>query len=296
MPTRVTASAAGYGSVHRAVDARGSSVVLELDRAVHLRGELMTSSGESLAFSRVVAMTSSFVDVVATTDASGRFELPEINLENDVAVVGAKGVATTVERKFALAPGEELDLGDLEWPQKGSIRGRVVDARGAPRIGTVVSAHRGSVVEDPIGATYNFTRENGEFELRGLDDVDYELMLESSFDAQSILHLIAGVVRPGEGSEEFVYDFRGGISGRAIAEDGTPLARADIRLIKGTLSDESVYTDLDGRFEMRFPYRGEVELCVVPYDVENRNWRWSERFDAGRFTIGDERELVLRRR
>lgn len=395
--TSVRVRAAGFGSVQRMFGRSAGSEaerVIALDRAAHLRGELMTPAGRPLTHARVVALGSGSDRVVAATDAAGRFELPELNPENDfvllcfapgrelrfVAVptevlhsgkmqlgrfalapasrivgrvvdehgapcahawfsfapwadadgnapdplvarratrtvfvdglgrfvaddlsagtyntaIGGKGVATSLERMLTLAPGEELDLGELVWPQKHSIRGRVVDARGVPRIGVTVSAHRGSVGDDWGGATYGFTLEGGVFELRGLDDADYELRLSGAFDVEALRDLVTDVVRPGEPARTFVYDVAARLAGRALARDDTPLANAQVWLVKGTRSDECSYTDSDGRFDLRFPYLGEVELRVVPYDAVKGEWPWTASFDAGRFTLGDERKVDLR--
>lgn len=395
-PTRVSVRAPGFGTVSRRLGppTPGAEFAIELERAVELHGELMSSSGRPLAHARVVAISSGFQHVVAESDAVGRFELPELNPANDFALlcsapgfalrfvavpmetlhagrmqlgrfavepasrligrvvdergapcphawfslgpwpdaegnepdplvarhamrsisvdglgrfvlddlsagtynttVGGKGVATSLERLVTLAPGEEVDLGALVWPQKLSIRGRVVDARGDPRIGVTVSAHRGSVSDDWVGATYGFTLEDGEFEMRGLDDAAYELRLTGAFGVEALRDLVTVVVRPGEPARTFVYDVAARLAGRALARDGTPLANAQVWLVKGTQSDECIYTDRAGRFDLRFPYLGEVELRVVPYDAVKGDWPWTSSFDAGRFTLGDERELVLR--
>ena len=129
--------------------------------------------------------------------------------------------------------------------QGASIRGEVVDARGAPVAGASVSVL-------PRLAESVTADAQGHFEIRALKP-GRPFLLEARHPGYDQRERVQA--SPGEGSVKLVMEARGLFRGRVVASDGAPVRR--FRL------DEHDVSSADGRFEVALPLAGDRVIVSV---------------------------------
>jgi len=208
----------------------------------------------------------------AFTDAEGRFAWPGVDPGRYRVQVGADGYAPWYVLGHAVgASGDDESPGlEIALDRGLTVRGRVVDADGAPIVGAeVLSEHDAAFGVLPLGIVgpipeiggRTLTRADGRFELSGLSTGQPEHSLRASHPERG-----AGWARVDSsesdsdpsstlGEVEIVVARAGSIAGRVAADDGT--AKVGSRIIASyvghvepCLSFGADLTDAEGRYRI----------------------------------------------
>jgi hypothetical protein len=292
---RISASLAGYAPRAEPAPPASSAaleIVLAHPEAVDglVRGVVLDPSGARAQGARVSAGAE-----IALTDERGEFRL-------DVRIEGTR------ERIVALLPGllpatfepERDPGGRLLWPsdvvlQLGgkapTIRGRVVDAEGAPIGGAKVwlkdPTSFGSSAEARLTAegllrgddrfwSFVTTEADGSFSLAGVLARPYRL---EAVDPRTLAGAVSEPVAPGDPLVELrlpTRDVHEKVAGRVVTHAGAPIPRVGVRLVRITFElqhengtdneseqGESVVTGDDGAFEFRnVPRKGILVIAT----------------------------------
>lgn len=238
-------------------------VVEVVDRAATpVPGATVTLAGASSGERAMAPVQSTY-----TTDGEGRATV--------AAWRGAMVEATHPERGrgrrrigFRRAAEEEVVQITLGEGAEGvtsdaSLSGVVVDGRGAPIEGAVVSAYRQARGLHPSGQ--GTSDPDGRFTVEGLDEGPH--MLVAHHPAYQRARI--GGVQTGSDAARVVMQDGGAITGRVVDSEGQPVPAATVlarvragRLMRRSVSSVTTY-DADGRFEMTGVPEGDFELVAT---------------------------------
>ncbi len=206
------------------------------------------------------------------------------------------GVATRSERWNELPAGETKDLGDLRFERGTLLRGRVIDADGAPlgqvqvRVTAVVGQRADSSVEQWCDGR---TKVDGAFVCRwALAAGEYDLDIDGR-----VIERNARVTLLGDGADQVIdvvvkkLDAAEAISGVIVDQDGAPVSGA---MIFPSLDGNGrlITSDREGRFRVQRPEEqapGQITLHVQSDGYEPR--AETEAYAWGRTDV----RLVLRK-
>lgn len=208
--------------------------------------------------------------------ADGSFTLPCPNHGEFVVEARADGYAPCFSERFNIVYGQELTGVVVQMTQGGTIRGRIVDARGEPVPNARIKTHDTEYVDDPfwrsVGefpsqATVAETRsgETGDFEVAGLSPATYQIDVRHAEYAQLVLRDV--VVQ--EAQVEDVGDVRvsqgASIGGTVVGPAGKGLPGALVQLQLEASATEygamySTRTDAQGGYEFRHVPPGSYDI------------------------------------
>jgi len=291
----LTFEAAGHARHEVAVEAIGPEGAVRdvaLEPGSTARGRLVDPQGAPVAGAWVAAASQSRTDRLVRrdarttrSDAEGRFELPHLRPDLcHTLIVRAPDLAVAV---FDLpAPWEgTLDLGTLPLELRTLVSGRVVDARGNPLEGIVVTPWIEPRERDRLGPTeegdgyveelgsrvQTMTDRSGRFVLDGLPSGEWYLSASRkgwATSGEADFTLAAGERRT---DVEIVVETGLPIAGVAVDARGTPVPAAAISvLVAGTTNRVTyAYTDAAGRFFLN-------GIAPGTYRIEGSPHAWAE--------------------
>jgi protocatechuate 3,4-dioxygenase beta subunit len=141
----INVAAAGYGGLKRAVEAGAENVVLALQPAGTITGQVVDERGTAVEAFRVSAQ----LQREATVDffgfhsqefegSGGRFTFEDVAEGAYRVEASAQGKQSGFVKDVAVKPGATIDAGRIRLETGGVITGVVVDTRGAPVAGATV--------------------------------------------------------------------------------------------------------------------------------------------------------------
>ena len=119
-------------------------------------------------------------------DEDGRFTMKDPQLGTFAVVIVGNGFARRVVENVHITSGQVTDLGDITVDHGESVRGRVVDERGAPVPGATVAVRSSHGSSDPglvgimRGEVTAQADDRGYYELSGLPEASDERQIEAS--------------------------------------------------------------------------------------------------------------------
>lgn len=270
----------------RATDVDG--LVVELAPGWRARGRVLDADGRPLEGAYVAACAYSYRANAsdwrgARTGRDGRFALEDLRRDVRYTLfVRASGRGASSYFFPSVAPDVEvLDLEDVRLAPEASIRGTVVDDRGAPIANVGVElrganadrgrwndGERAEVSDTYLDVRERRTDDRGRFTFDELAPGEYTLAYSSDqgrFVEGETLHVAAGEEKSGV---KLVVARGSSIAGRVVDDEGRPLAQARVSVssFEGlTEQPERVRTDEDGRFEIT-GLTGSTYLVEVVFD------------------------------
>lgn len=241
----LTASAEGFRPASTTLAARDEEIVLVLEPLTLVTGQVVSSAGVPLPEVQVLARGAS--RGVATSDAFGAFRL-ELEGPGPVTLMAHHSLHGAGEVSVE-APASEVRL---ELSALGSIRARLVDARGAP----VAGARAGAWLEEVHKRNESFSTDStsgddGVLVLAGLEAGSYRVRFSARGFRPAERPNVA-VPERGEvdlGNVELELGER--IAGTVLDPDGKPAAGAFVHPRgRGSRAGEGVAVGPDGAFEI----------------------------------------------
>lgn len=188
-----------------------------------------------------------------STGADGRYRLENLPAGRLDLVAEADGYLAA-SRALELEEGAHLEAGDLELGSGLSIAGQVVDERGAPLRGAMVSVYGAAA-----GGGSGTTSPEGRFEVRGLGPGVYTLQAW----AEGFANRVVEGVSAGDLSVHLVLGRNGRIEGQLLAAGGRPeTAFSFVLRSEGYTYSAPADAAHDGRFVLAEVPPGVYELEV----------------------------------
>ncbi|MCC6490141.1 MAG: sigma-70 family RNA polymerase sigma factor, partial [Candidatus Hydrogenedentes bacterium] len=179
------------------------------------------------------------LDNSGTTDAKGNFKISSLPAAEFAVIVtpkGTNGFSTSEEYlRVVLAEGEQREGLEIVYGEKGglAIAGRVVNSKGEP-----VSGARVQCFADSLENAY--TDREGFFQVTGLEDKSYTLMVEHQDYSRTHQSLMAGTM-----DAAIILKGTGHLAGRVLrADTGEPLRPYTLAYLMGAAQafDEMLYS------------------------------------------------------
>lgn len=171
------------------------STRLVLDSAAAVGGRVLVGAGDRACPEAQLFLTAAGFEASALTDGEGRYRLegvpPGTFLLQAICSLAQR---TPASRQISVGSEDLVDV-ELRVEQGGSLRGRVVDARGQPVAGRNVLVVPVGTLETGGGAAR--TDAHGEFEVSGLVPGEYRAQLEHA----PLVSQTVRVVHEGRGAE-----------------------------------------------------------------------------------------------
>jgi uncharacterized GH25 family protein len=194
----------------------------------------------------------------ASADTEGAFRVERVLSGTYTIIAGARTDYVQLG-ETVLQPGQGVDLGTLQIPVAGAVRGTALDPQGQPLKGAWVIAHRNprSVGRGhPGGERWTGPKaeidELGHYRIDRLDPGYW--FLRTTGGRIDEVHPLSAVKRIFANGKTAVLDFRptysGRISGRVTDSKGHPLPNVSLRMASGWVApDMLAATDADGHYE-----------------------------------------------
>ena len=208
--------------------------------------------------------------------ADGAFQLCGLDPGEFAVQVKAKGFAPSMSASFTVIDGQPVAPVAIQLSPGGSIRGRVVDASGAPVAHAVVSSHddgyAGNMLDDFLDGliasrtTQRKTRtdESGAFELRLLNPGNYKIQVtHAKFTDGEVKGL---KLAEGQQVDAGSITLSGGgtITGKVFDQAGNPTVRGFVKLVSD--DGNQMYearTDKEGRYTIEHVRPGSYKLSAM---------------------------------
>ncbi|HKE02169.1 MAG TPA: carboxypeptidase-like regulatory domain-containing protein, partial [Planctomycetota bacterium] len=255
--------------------------VLQLDAGVAWSGRLVDEQGAPVAGARVYLPEISRASGRArglrgepvATDARGAFELANVSPSvHSLVVVRADFAPAVVRVGESSDRAAKRDLGELRLAASGALRGQVLDARGFPVPGAVVTLAGAQTIA--AVAPRGETAADGTFTIAGLAAGSYALDL-----VDPAASALAGGFRrktyeldlaPGE-TRTVTLDARDDarVRGHVRVSGGAPAESTEVALCAADHSGREIAAaevDIDGSFELSAPRAGTFLLEVRSLD------------------------------
>jgi hypothetical protein len=231
---------------------------IELATGGVVGGRVLLAHGEPASGARVTEGFAGGKEAVA--DREGRFRLDGVATPAIDLYVRHPGAAL-VQRRMALPESLVLEGVDIVLDAGRTIRGRVLDATGAPVPGAKVAAEAGSFVggRQQLDLVQGSTSGDGRFELAGVrSDLRHDLRVASRGFATLELALVGEHGRSSDGGPaavdagDLVLTVESRLCVRRTFSDGTPAMGVSITLIRDQAPDAAPFrprtaiTDTDG--------------------------------------------------
>ncbi len=211
--------------------------------------------------------TDTFTRPTPVRDADGRFTQKDASLGTFAVIVVGPGFARRVVEKVQVTSGHVTDLGDITVERGETLRGRVVDERGAGIAGAHVRVSSSHMLVGTAGLTSimrgevsAITDDRGGFELSGLPPGSDDRTIEATHATRGTSGLRLLLAR--EATIELVLTASGSITGivmRSTRKTSLAIAtRAD-----DSRARYSADIDASGAFEIPLLPPGEYEVDVL---------------------------------
>lgn len=251
---------------------------------VRIAGRVADEQGNAVADALVYSHLSE-----VRTDAEGHYVLP-MHSKYPAPTIRVMAAGYAVE-SFAvgfLRPGEAQGP-DVVLRKERTVRGRVLDAAGAPILGATVSSH-------PHERLRTTTSDTGHYRLGGLDPSQEQIRISASMKGFVSVVRTLETGAQGDGGEaelDLVLERGARVSGRVVGERGVPVPNAIVCWGDHPNSSGPRATSTDAA--------GEFELDGVPTGSESI-WALRKGYAADRITVAvpgagaalSDVELVLR--
>jgi protocatechuate 3,4-dioxygenase beta subunit len=227
---RLIATAPGYGSEHKPVEAGAEGVDLVLRPAGQIAGQVVDEAGRPIESFRVSAQPASREsgrvlrmgpDGRSFADSTGRFVLEDVAEGTYVVQASAPDRASASVSDVKVTGDGTTNVGQLRLAAGATVRGSVVDPNAAPIAGATVTVHGPGRSFSPFGSgPQAMTDSAGGFELKGVPAGTLEVAADHPQFAQG---RVAVEVDPAQGPAEarIVLTQGGRIEGIARKRDGT---------------------------------------------------------------------------
>lgn len=218
---------------------KGSTLELALDSAVTVSGRVVDASGKGVSGADVYVEDREGwgrwprpVSDTATTDAEGRFSIADAPSGQLFAIATASGRAPGEAEVGNAGPGRAREGVTITLKDGGSLRGRVLDAQGAPVAGASVAfspeeerrrrGGGGSVGPRTAPVT---SAADGTYFIDSLPESSGYLAASSERGSGVV---VVGVTAGSETIADVTLESTGFVSGRVVDGNGTPLAGARV--------------------------------------------------------------------
>ncbi|MCC6694431.1 MAG: sigma-70 family RNA polymerase sigma factor [Candidatus Hydrogenedentes bacterium] len=225
------------------IGVEGVRLLLDHPKAASISGVVVDGSGAPVegAQLHLVRKDSAVftLDNSGTTDAKGNFKISSLPAAEFAVIVtpkGANGFSTSEEYlRVVLAEGEQREGIEIVYGEKGglAIAGRVVNSKGEP-----VSGARVQCFADTMENAY--TDREGVFQITGLEDKTYTIMVEHLDYSRTHETLQAGTM-----DATIVLKGGGSLAGRVVrADTGEPLRTYKLAYLIGAAQafDEMLFS------------------------------------------------------
>lgn len=279
---KIVATADGLGRGSVSAETGAEDVVVTLKAWGAIRGTVVDESGQPISPFRVSARAPDTFGGRSEeiADASGVFELPEIEAGHYTLDVRAPGRVRLSQPAVNVSSGAVTDVGSLVLKSGGSVVGHVVDKAGEPIAGAEVAGRQGQriIMGDESAAVSDAA---GSFALNGFAAGPVQLSATHPLFAPATVSV---AVDPAEGPTEatLMLSTGGRIEGRLGKRDGTPVTtgRVNVMPVGGGGGLSLLEPDADGRFVAERVPPGRVRVT----------WLKGER---GRFESAQMREVEV---
>lgn len=258
-------------------------VALELVAGRRVHGRVLDADGAPRASAFVAALALTAVGSAneyerrsARSDTSGRFELRDLRHDVHYTLLVQDSASGELVVELPANEAPDQDLGELRLPAAASVRGVVVDERGAPLPWEALELHgpSGAGADSPQGlntllAAQRHTRSDslGRFAFENLGPGAYVLSTRSHAAAAPTRRTL--VLGPGQSLVDVRVELpqQRELSGRVIDARSAPVARAFVALYPddgGARRLAWQLTDSDGSFRFRGVPEQRCALFVWP--------------------------------
>jgi uncharacterized GH25 family protein len=252
------------------------NVNFELARTAMVSGSVVNSAGKTVERARIMARRKGANTQVpitvgsAVTEADGSFRIDsvEAGAETWLTVMSSEYLEAE-SNLFSIAPGEQLDIGQLLVTLGGSIAGVVVDPEGRGVAGASVAIRGESDTEfNPVKTATTDNR--GQFRVAGLDAGQTALQAKSTQFLDAVVEGV--VVQEGQETREVRIQLRRGnrIAGLIVDHQDRPVRNARIKAteIVSGIKEHQEFTDNDGKFA----FNGLLSDGTVTLAVEHNEY------------------------
>lgn len=211
--------------------------------------------------------------VEGSTD--GSFLLVGVDPGRFAIKVTAKDFAPRMSDEFTVVEGQPTPPVQIALSQGGSIRGRVVDARGNPVSGVQIATRDDEFASamfddfiDGLVATRTTDRktrsnEDGFYELKQLNPGKYRVVMEHSSFTNEILRGVIVTEGKQTDSGSVALKSGGSVRGRVLDQAGKPLSRGWVRMFNDEGGNYQTRTDTEGRYAIEHITPGNYRLSAT---------------------------------
>ncbi|MEC9349096.1 MAG: carboxypeptidase-like regulatory domain-containing protein [Planctomycetota bacterium] len=231
--------------------------IFELYQTGSVFGTVVNTAGDVIPGAHVEVRPASDAETTlrvlgnATSDRTGSFMIGNVEPGEELEVrVKMTGYLESYSGKFALASGQEVEIGNLEIQLGGEIQGVVSNSEGQPINGVWVEG-RPEGGTDLVPGTSMQTSDGGKFLLRGLHKGKYELIAKGPGYVDS--HTPDVEVREGTRNTgvKIVLEQGGKLAGVVVNTEDEPVQGAEVivRDLGAGLKEHRVVSNGKGTFE-----------------------------------------------